>query len=150
MKAAGASLVALTVLTQQLGVGPVVAVGLVAVGLVVAGLVAVHVHRDRALSAELAVETREPRDGPTVLYRHYDSAGALLYVGISNDYVRRCEQHAADKPWWPLVDHTRSTCQTYPTRALAEAAEVRAIRTESPKFNIAHNGRRARRYEGAF
>lgn len=145
------ALVALTMVTQRVGVGPVITVGLVVVGLAAAVLIAVHTHRDRALSAELAVDAiRVPREGPTVLYRHYNSVGALLYVGISNDYVRRCEQHAADKPWWPLVDHARSTCQKYPTRALAEAAEVRAIRMESPKFNIAHNGRRARRFEGAF
>lgn len=80
-----------------------------------------------------------------MLYRHYDPTGRLLYVGITNDYRRRCAQHADDKPWWQLVDPGRSTCQTWPNRAAAELAEVEAIRSERPVFNIAHNERALRR-----
>lgn len=32
------------------------------------------------------------------LYRHYDPAGALLYIGISLSAVARLSQHG-DKPW---------------------------------------------------
>ena len=91
------------------------------------------VRRRRALSAP---------GQTTWLYRHYDATGRLLYVGITNHYARRCEQHADEKAWWVLVDPGRSTTQEYPNRAAALLAEEAVIRSERPVFNIAHNGRR--------
>lgn len=37
------------------------------------------------------------------LYRFYDAAGALLYVGITIDPGSRWRSHAHDKPWWQQV-----------------------------------------------
>ncbi|MFG2334281.1 GIY-YIG nuclease family protein [Streptomyces sp. NPDC048604] len=48
-------------------------------------------------------ERPRPFHGPTCLYRSFDEIGDLLYVGISNAPKQRWKQHAADKPWWPLV-----------------------------------------------
>lgn len=78
----------------------------------------------------------------TWLYRHWGWDGRLLYVGITNDYRRRCEQHADTKWWWPQVNPAWSTTQKFPNRLAALAAEKAAIRFERPVYNIAHNGRR--------
>ena len=39
----------------------------------------------------------------TALYRFFDEAGTLLYVGISNDPDVRWSYHARQKDWWPKV-----------------------------------------------
>ncbi|MGY5033279.1 GIY-YIG nuclease family protein [Streptomyces sp. 900116325] len=36
------------------------------------------------------------------VYRLYDAADALLYVGSAYDPEERCKAHH-DKPWWPKV-----------------------------------------------
>jgi len=76
----------------------------------------------------------------TTLYRFFDSAGRLLYVGISGNPGRRFHQHSGEKPWWADVD--RSTMEHFATRAEAEAAEVAAIKTERPLHNVVHNNDR--------
>jgi predicted GIY-YIG superfamily endonuclease len=77
----------------------------------------------------------------TFLYRHFGWDGRLLYVGITNDYGRRCAEHS-EKWWWPQVDPSASTVQVFPNRLAALRAEKVAIRAERPVHNIAHNGRR--------
>lgn len=83
---------------------------------------------------------REIEDQATTLYRYYDRAwqdedAVLLYVGITNNPMRRMSQHSA-KEWAPLARSWYPV--VYPDRATAEAAERRAIRTERPAYNIAH------------
>lgn len=73
----------------------------------------------------------------TVLYRLFDAAGTLLYVGISSDPKVRWINHAGKKDWFPQVAAT--TFQWFDTRASAEAAEVEAIKAERPLHNIIHN-----------
>ncbi|WP_053680159.1 GIY-YIG nuclease family protein [Streptomyces sp. WM4235] len=77
----------------------------------------------------------------TALYRLYDDAGSLLYVGIALNPERRWRQHAWDHAdtWWPLVSAKR--LEWFATRPEAEAAEVRAIRSEGPAHNRAHASR---------
>jgi predicted GIY-YIG superfamily endonuclease len=77
---------------------------------------------------------------PTTLYRLYDSAGTLLYVGIAGNPGRRFEQHRKDKPWWGEVAEIKVA--HYPTRAEAAHAETAAIKTERPRHNIIHNNGR--------
>jgi hypothetical protein len=72
----------------------------------------------------------------TALYRLYDADGTLLYVGIAYRIGQRWETHARTQPWWPDVQ--RQTVEWYPARKDAECAERRAIRTEEPKYNVAH------------
>ncbi|MFB4275783.1 GIY-YIG nuclease family protein [Nonomuraea sp. MTCD27] len=72
---------------------------------------------------------------PTTLYRLYDTADRLLYVGVAGNPGRRFEQHRAEKPWWGQV--ARITLEHHPTREAALDAELTAIRTENPRHNIA-------------
>ena len=73
-----------------------------------------------------------------ILYRLYDTAGALLYVGITNNLKRRFERHTADKPWWSDVATWRT--DSLPGRSLLEAAEIVAIRYEQPRYNKRDRG----------
>jgi excinuclease UvrABC nuclease subunit len=76
-------------------------------------------------------------DGTTSLYRLYDSAGRLLYVGISHDVHSRIRTHRTDKHWGAEVADAR--LEVYPTRASALSAEANAIRRERPRYNVIHN-----------
>lgn len=71
----------------------------------------------------------------TTLYRLFDAAGVLLYVGIGGNPGRRFEQHRGDKLWWGQV--ARVTLEHHPTREAALAAELDAIQIEHPRHNIA-------------
>lgn len=80
----------------------------------------------------------------TALYRFFDRADELLYIGITNSIPRRLGQHSDAKPWY--ADAATITVEHYPTRLDALAAEKRAIKAEHPKYNVVHNDRpRARR-----
>ena len=72
---------------------------------------------------------------PTDLYRFYNAEGALLYVGISVTAIARWSQHAGSKAWWS--DVLTTIVEHHPSREAARAAEVLAIRTEGPLYNIA-------------
>lgn len=74
----------------------------------------------------------------TALYRHYNSAGTLLYVGISISTLNRLSQHAIS-PW--CDDIARVDIQYFESRAAALGAEQEAIKTECPLFNRAHKPR---------
>jgi len=74
-------------------------------------------------------------DARTAVYRLYDSADHLLYVGITHDPEQRWTTHAGTKTWWPQVAH--NTIEWHDNRQLAEAAEKTAIRDERPAHNRA-------------
>jgi hypothetical protein len=69
----------------------------------------------------------------TALYRLYDAAETLLYVGISDAPAYRWSQHACEKPWWP--DVARKVVEWHDSRDLAMCAESVAIRSENPIHN---------------
>lgn len=71
-----------------------------------------------------------------VLYRFFDADDTLLYIGITKNPVNRFKGHQYDKSWFKHV--TRSTMEHFGSRAELMAAEIRAIRTERPKYNRAH------------
>lgn len=71
----------------------------------------------------------------TALYRHFDSAGSLLYVGISNDALRRLCQHKERSHWQPQI--ARVEVEWLPDREAALKAEADAIVSENPAWNIA-------------
>ena len=77
---------------------------------------------------------------PTTLYRLFDQAGELLYVGITERGAQRWGEHRKSKEWWVEVATTKTT--HYETRADALEAERLAIIKERPKFNQAHGSRR--------
>lgn len=72
--------------------------------------------------------------GRTALYRLFDTAGALLYVGIAHNPDQRWATHSLSKAWWPAVD--KRLVEWHETRASAERAELLAIRTEKPLHNV--------------
>ncbi|MFF8297720.1 GIY-YIG nuclease family protein [Streptomyces globisporus] len=97
------------------------------------------------LAEEVQRRRKKPKapTGPgvrTALYRLRDAAGQLLYVGISEDPLRRWPEHAKDKSWWPEV--ASFSQEWHDDRLHAQAAEAIAIRTERPLHNVAHNKRR--------
>lgn len=73
----------------------------------------------------------------TALYRMFDAADDLLYIGISNNFGRRWKQEAESKEWYPWVH--RQTVEWYDSRTEALDAEELAIKAEHPKHNVQHN-----------
>lgn len=74
---------------------------------------------------------------PTALYRWFDVADALLYVGISDGLSTRTGSHIKASSWMDFA--ARSTIERYPDRDEAKVAEKAAIKAEHPLFNHQHN-----------
>lgn len=72
-------------------------------------------------------------DRPTAIYRLYDAAGHLLYIGMSNDPTRRWREHRKEMFWWREVE--RHEHQWFATQLLASVAERDAIFIEQPRYN---------------
>ena len=68
-----------------------------------------------------------------VVYRMWDHDGQLLYVGVSSRIDRRISQHRRHKPWQEVAT---ITLEHFPTRQEADQAELDAIHTENPLWNI--------------
>jgi predicted GIY-YIG superfamily endonuclease len=83
-----------------------------------------------------------PYSGRTLnaVYRLYACDGTLLYVGITNDPMRRWKQHADTKDWWPEVDHL--VLVPFETADTARYMERWIIRSERPIYNRQHSRRR--------
>lgn len=81
----------------------------------------------------LLAEWRKPSP-ETAVYRIYNAADELLYVGITNDLIIRWIGHRSDKLWWRTEAH-RYDVRWYPDRDVAKAEEKQAIITEGPKYN---------------
>lgn len=73
----------------------------------------------------------------TALYRMYDDAGRLLYVGISKHLPARIAAHDAEKPWWSGVASITVEHIDDPIEAIR--AEIDAIRSERPVHNVVHS-----------
>ncbi|GEB58903.1 GntR family transcriptional regulator [Streptomyces gardneri] len=73
--------------------------------------------------------------GKTALYRFFNEAGQLLYVGVTGNPEKRWADHRrfAATTWWPLA--ARVTVKWYEAREEATAAELRDIRTKAPLYN---------------
>lgn len=74
----------------------------------------------------------------TALYRFFDADGELLYVGITHRLNERLSAHKKTKAWDEVA---QIKLEHYPDRLEAELAEIRAIREESPAWNVVHNFR---------
>jgi predicted GIY-YIG superfamily endonuclease len=85
-----------------------------------------------AKGREVCPSCEDKRLGP-VVYRCFDSAGRLLYVGASADLTRRLEAHRRSKPWWSEVAEVRS--DYHADMEFAFAAEAQAIWREEPIYN---------------
>ena len=71
--------------------------------------------------------------GRTAVYRLYDDAGDLLYVGVAKNPPARWKYHARHKAWWQEVAD-REICW-HADRDAALRAEAAAIRAEQPRYN---------------
>jgi hypothetical protein len=99
---------------------------------VVDGIEIWHTSGLEAAFASFPIEGEEPTT--TIVYRHFDSEGQLLYVGISLNAVARLADHRQTSHWFDGI--ARIDLQRFPSRQAALAAERRAIRKEKPLFNI--------------
>ena len=68
------------------------------------------------------------------LYRHFNSEGALLYVGISVNAINRTRQHSKVSKWYGEI--STITIQHYLNREEAIEAEGIAVKLEGPLYNI--------------
>lgn len=80
-----------------------------------------------------------PTDGPTSVYKYYDAANRLIYIGITAQRIGRQVQHNDSSEWWPYV--ARQEIEHYPSRADARAVERGLIELHRPPFNKQHNDR---------
>jgi len=78
----------------------------------------------------------------TGLYRVYDGADGLLYIGVSKHFGVRWQQHAQKQPWWN--GRRRMTVDFYDDRDEAFDAEALAIFNEQPKYNVRHRNQALR------
>lgn len=76
------------------------------------------------------------KDAPTSVYTYYDSAGEVLYVGVTARGHQRAQQHERTKPWWPLV--ASSSVEHFPDRDSALREERRLIHYWRPPHNTQH------------
>jgi hypothetical protein len=74
-----------------------------------------------------------PNETPTAIYRCFDGAGALLYVGLSLVPRGRLKQHSEHSNWW--FDVRRIEIEYYPTLPEARAVESAAVADEKPLHN---------------
>ena len=79
----------------------------------------------------------EHRRLPHAVYRLYDTAGDLLYVGMSHDPELRWKSLASTKPWWPKV--ARKTVEWVGDFPATRDVEASAIKDERPRYNFQHN-----------
>ncbi|HET7736435.1 MAG TPA: hypothetical protein VFK52_10695 [Nocardioidaceae bacterium] len=75
---------------------------------------------------------------PHFVYRAYDAAGRLLYIGCTLDFDRRRREHESCRPWGRSV--ARWDVQRFDNQAAALAEEERAIGEERPLHNAMYNG----------
>lgn len=71
------------------------------------------------------------------LYRHFDAAGSLLYLGISIRPGVRLAEHMTSSAWADQI--AAITIEWLPDQEAASAAERAAISAERPIHNRAHS-----------
>lgn len=74
---------------------------------------------------------------PTAVYAHYDFEGVCLYVGMTNDPVRRLAEHNARSRWSGQIDHV--SVEWLADRGAATLKESEYIKSLKPIFNGGHS-----------
>jgi len=72
-----------------------------------------------------------------ILYRLWNAENKLLYIGISKSAMVRLSEHQQTKEWATEIHNI--TLEYFDSRELCLLAESKAIKSEKPKYNIAHN-----------
>lgn len=93
--------------------------------------------RQQSVRLAYVIDEAEPDPRPHVLYRLFSESGVLLYIGITDRGPRRWVEHARSKTWFGSV--ARFEIERFDSRPDLEAAEVLAIRSERPLYNVVHN-----------
>jgi len=75
-----------------------------------------------------------------ILYRFWNDADELLYVGVTMNFVDRMRTHRREQQWSSEI--TKITIERFETREDVLVAEKAAIVDESPRYNSQHNSRR--------
>jgi len=78
-------------------------------------------------------------NGKCALYRHFDKAGKLLYVGVAIQPISRTRDHSHTAEWFHRV--VRIEIEWCASREAALWAEGTAIKNEKPEFNIIRPGK---------
>ena len=94
---------------------------------------------DELFSARLSMRRERDETEKTCLYRHFDKAGTLLYVGIARDHQSRLKAHSRYAEWKYRI--AMVTIEHFDTREDAARAEFMAIQAERPLHNIVHRRR---------
>jgi len=71
------------------------------------------------------------------VYRYYDAAGRLLYVGLTGQGYGRAHDHRRTAPWWPLV--VRGEFEHFADGPEALRHETALIASLAPLYNRADN-----------
>lgn len=82
---------------------------------------------------------REPSrhaDRPHFVYRCYDGADRLIYVGCTVAPKQRLDQHRSSTWWHKQVARVRFV--VFPNKEYALFQEAEAIRSENPRWNVKH------------
>ena len=69
----------------------------------------------------------------TTVYRYFDAAGELLYIGVTKNLIDRQDAHQNTKSWWS--DVASASFVHFETRDEALAYEAAMIGIEFPKYN---------------
>lgn len=87
----------------------------------------------------LCHKCRQARDGAEkpAVYRAFDKADQLLYIGSSKNLPARLRSHHNSTWWWPVVKRVEH--ESFETLHAAREAEKKAIQAERPKMNVQHN-----------
>jgi hypothetical protein len=73
------------------------------------------------------------------IYKFFNVADDLLYVGITGRGPRRWVEHGATQPWWGDVARVEVEHEADRRRAVEREREL--IREYHPKHNVVHNGK---------
>jgi hypothetical protein len=82
------------------------------------------------------MSTHQHADKETYVYRLFNADRELIYIGCTHDVEARINAHRVSAWWYPQVHF--SSVEDFSDRTTAHAAEMKAIFTENPKWNIRH------------
>jgi predicted GIY-YIG superfamily endonuclease len=91
----------------------------------------------KSVEAQMAKKLRKAsaRRPYGFVYRLFNDAGELLYIGKTVNPFSRPWAHLSQKPWGNEVDLRKVDLKEFPSEEEAKAAETEAIIREKPKYN---------------